>query len=68
MYEFKDNRLFSSFVKNFHDEKVIGLNEILQVFFIVYKIFTKEVPHPFVASGSIIFVLLKNTFFIYVFL
>jgi len=29
MYEFKDNRLFSSFVKIFHDGKVIGLNEIL---------------------------------------
>ncbi|MPL86832.1 hypothetical protein SDC9_32819 [bioreactor metagenome] len=37
-------------------------------FFPVYQIFTKEVPHPFIASGKIIFELLKNSFFIYVFL
>jgi len=37
-------------------------------FFSVYQIFAKEVPHPFIASGKIIFESLKKCFSFYVFL
>ena len=63
----------------FHGGKAVGLNEILQVFFIVYRIFGKEVPHPFIASGEYyfciaekhvfhlrIFVIISSFIFIYI--